>query len=140
MTTPKHDYTWPQGADLTIGFRYLVGPKDEEVPVDLTGYTVRMDMAHPETGESLYTFNTEEQEDPDEIFVNAGGTGRVVISVPRALTLPSEDEADASPVYLALTQGVDTFNYDIFLRDPSELQTKVYGGVIRIERSHTLWR
>ena len=138
--TATYNYIWPQGADLTLGFRYLEGPEGEETAVDLTGYTARMDIVHPDTKEVLFVFNTEEQEDPDEIFVNAGGIGKVAIRVPRSLTLPPSNGQTPSPVYQALQNGTTVFNYDIFLRNTSNLQTKIYGGTIRVEASHTLWR
>lgn len=136
MTTPIHNYNWPQGADLTLGFRCLSGDQ----PVDLEGYSVRMDMVNPTTGAVLFTFNTAEQDNEDEIFVNAGGTGRIVIRVPRTLTLPSGAGESPTPVYAAIQEGQFVFSYDVFLRDPDNRQSKVYGGTITVEPSHTLWR
>lgn len=135
MATPTYNYLWPQGEDLDITFTYKEGPDGEEVPVDLDGYTVRMDLVHPVTGAVIYMFNTAEQENPDEIVVNSGGDGIVLISVPRGLTLPP-----TGAVYEVMNdESITVFNYDIFVRNPSNKQKKMYRGTITIEPSYTLW-
>lgn len=132
MATPIHNYLWPQGEDLVVSLLYKEGPPGEEVPIDLSAHTVRMDIVTP-TGNSVFTFNTGEQADPDEIVAQADGYVR--ITVPRSLTLPG------GAIYALMTgpSGILVYNYDIFLRDPSLKQRKLFRGTVTIEPSHTLW-
>lgn len=131
MATPTHNYVWPQGEDLVVSLVYKEGPEGSEVPINLTGYTVRMDIVHPTTGAAIFTFNTIEQTDPDEVVV--GTDGSINITVPRTLTLPPDGD-----VY-ELMPGVTVFNYDVFLRNPSGKQKKLLRGTVTIEPSYTLW-
>lgn len=137
MATPTYNYLWPQGEDLVISFRYSEGPDGSEVPVDLTGYTVRMDIMNSANGNLVYTFNTAEQTDPDEITVTNDGWVNIV--VPRALTLPP-----SGAIYTLMGGGnpVLVYNYDIFLRKPigaGGTQKKLFRGTVTIEPSYTLW-
>ena len=138
MATPSYNYTWPQGEDLDVSFLYKEGPDGSEVAVDLTGYHVRMDIVNSATSAVVFTFNTAEQADPDEIETQSDGT--VIISVPRSLTLPGATTPEDGAVYTDMQTGVLVYNYDIFLRNPSNKQKKVYRGTITIEPSYTLWR
>lgn len=137
MATPIYNYTWAQGADLDIYFVYKEGPTGAEVPIDLTGYTLRMDITNPLSDNTVvYTFNTVEQTDPDEVTMNDPSLGSIHVVVPRELSLPPDGE-----VY-TLMEGappVEVFNYDIFLRSPADKQKKILRGTITMERSYTLW-
>lgn len=130
--TLTYNYLWPQGEDLDLTFVYKQGPSGSEIPVDLTGYDVRMDMVNPADQSIVYTFNTAALTDPDEITVDS--SGKVTISVPRALTLPPSGD-----VYLLMVSGTTVYNYDIFLRNPAGKQRKLFRGTITIEPSYTLW-
>lgn len=135
MATPTHNYEWPQGEDLEVSFLYKVGPVGSEVPVDLTGYTVRMDIVHPTSGNVIFTFNTADQADPDEVTVNNPDTGYVLVVVPRSITLPDGELYS----YISGPTPLLSFNYDIFLRSPADKQKKLFRGTITIEPSYTLW-
>lgn len=141
------NYTWAQGEDLTMSIIYKSGPIGEEVPVDLTGYSVRMDLALPD-GTRIYTFNSDELTDVDpvaegdqpdtttEIETPLGPDGQININVPRSVTLPDGEaysHINANPPVLI-------YNYDIFLRDTVGKQKKILMGQISIEKSVTLWQ
>lgn len=137
------NYTWGQGEDLVLSMLYKEGPVGAEVPVDLTGYSLRMDIVTP-NGDRRYTFNSEDIPDVDpgagttpdtdkEAVLGADGT--INITVPRSLTLPGgvlhTDITAPTPLL--------TFNYDVFLRNPANQQKKILKGTITVEKSYTLW-
>ena len=139
-----HNYTWEQGEDLILAMLYKQGPVGAEVPVDLTGYSLRMDIVTP-NGERRYTFNSDAVADVDpttpelegdtntEAVLGADGT--INITVPRTLTLPNgELYSDING-----TTPLLTFNYDVFLRNPANQQKKILKGQITVEKSYTLW-
>jgi hypothetical protein len=147
MSTPTYNYEWEQGADLELRFLYKEGENvGDATPVDLTGYSLRMDIrAGAVTGSRVWTFNSEDiaDADPDtignqpdtthEATLNADGT--IVILVPRALTL------DGGSIYQAMTgpSPVTVFPYDIFLRNGSGKQAKILSGNITVSASVTRW-
>lgn len=138
MSVPTYNYTWGQGEDLTISLVYKAGPDGAEVPVNLTGYSLRMDICD-DTGR-LYTFNSADIPDPvvDETGATdneavLGTDGSINITVPRALSLPG------GAVYDAVEAENNVFSYDIFLRDASNKQKKILRGQITVEASYTLW-
>lgn len=138
MTVPTQDYVWQQGEDGEIS---LVYKDSASQPIDLTGWSLRMDIAA--TSGRLYTFNSVTIDDlnADEILDDSdttieatlGADGSIYISVPREETLPG------GTLYDYLDQAL---SYDIFLRDAQTTpkQKKILKGTITIERSVTLWR
>lgn len=110
---------------------YNEGAEGEEVPVDLTGYSLRMDVV----GNSgvVYTFNSDDQDPATEDEAILGTDGSINIVVPRSLTLPD------GPVYDEMQQGNSVFNYDIFLRNPQNKQYPIVRGTITVVESYTLW-
>lgn len=145
------NFTWGQGEDLSVQLIYKEGPEGSETVVDLSsGYELRMDIVDPATKERVYTFNTNALSDADSVVPGdqpdsiiegslssgASGTPNIVISVPRAVTLPG----GAAYVKMTLATPVLVFGYDIFLRNTSsDRQAKILTGMITIEGSNTLW-
>lgn len=146
------NFTWPVGEDLLVELIYKEGATVETAAaVNLsTGYSVRMDIVVPATGERIYTFNSEALADVDPIQASAqpdsvvegvlssgaGGTPNISFAVPRSLTLPG------GAVYTKFTAAppVTSLNYDIFLRNTvADKQVKILKGAITIEGSYTLW-
>lgn len=130
------DLTWIQGEDFNVNFVYKTqeGTADP-VPVDLTGYKLRMDVfSQTSTPTRLYTLNSDELTDPTdattEATLNADGT--IVIAIPRSVTLSGGELYDA-------IQSGTTFKYDVFLRSPANKQTRLVGGTITVTPSVTLW-
>jgi hypothetical protein len=123
---------------------YKAGPTGAEVPVDLTGYSLRMDIALTD-GTRVYTFNSDAIADVDNVApgdtpdttteVTLGTAGEINITVPRSVTLPDGEAFQ----YLNATPPVLIYNYDIFLRDTADKQKKILQGQISIEKSVTLW-
>jgi len=146
MTVPTYDTTWTQGADLEMRFQYLEGPDGSEVAVDLTGWKLRMDIKATDVfGSRVYTFNSDDiaatvnDEGVVDVVGNAdneavlGTDGYINITIPRTLTLPGGE------VYEFMQDGLTVFNYDVFLRRPTNKQFPVLKGSITVERSTTLW-
>lgn len=142
MSIAEYNWTWQQGSDLVMGLIYREGPEDEQVPVDLTGYSLRMDIAY--NGTRVYTFNSDVIADVDPITVGAqpdntteavlDADGNINITIDRSLTLPS------GGVYTLMTPGSDiVLGYDIFLRNTTNRQSKILKGNITVEWSYTLW-
>lgn len=139
-----YNVTWPQGEDLTFPLIYKEGPAGAQVAVDLTGYSVRMDLVTM-TGQRIYTFNSNDIADVDPVAAGAqpdtnkeavlGTDGSINISIPRSLTLPGGVVYDL----LVATPPVEILSYDIFLRRPNTKQFKILRGTVTVERSHTLW-
>lgn len=128
---PNYDFVWQQGEDGVIDMVY----KQDSVPVDLTGYKLRMDVVGKVgTQTYTYTFNSDDIVDGtlndtvDEATLGADGTIHIV--VPRSVTLAGGP----------LTNAIGTaLEYDIFLRDTNDKQRKILRGTITIEASNTLW-
>lgn len=144
MTVANYNWTWQEGEDLVMSLIYREGPLGAEVPVDLTGYDVRMDVVS-ESGQYLYTFNSADILDTDPVTpgdqnpdtvreATLASDGTITIVVPRAPTLPGGSIATiwTGPDPIAL-------RYDIFLRSPENLQKKILRGIITVERSYTKW-
>ena len=130
MTIPQHNFTWQQGEDAVISLTYK---DDSGNPIDLTGYSVRMEVAAPGSN-SGYTFNTDDS-DPETVdeIVEPGSDGVILITIPRSVTLPT-------PTPGALVGHVGSVvEYDVFLRNVSGKQKKILRGTISIEASKTLW-
>jgi hypothetical protein len=144
------NFTWDQGADLTIALNYKEGATvDAATLVDLSsGYSVRMDLVVPSSKQRIYTFNSSNIADVDSIIpgnqadtttegvLTSGtdGKGNIQITVPRSLTLPG------GSVYDNFTAGVAVYNYDVFLRNiGTDKQVKVLQGNITVSESWTLW-
>lgn len=131
MSIPTHNFTWQQGEDGEISLVY----KQNGSPVDLTGYSLRMDVRNPTSpGTVLFTFNTEGADAGGETDSGTEGTlgadGSIYIVIPRSASLG--EGALASSVGQVL-------NYDIFLRDTNDKQKKILRGTIVFEESHTKW-
>ena len=130
-----YNFTWTQGEDLSRSFIYKVGESSATaVPVDLTGYSLRMDVVKQGATARIYTLNSEALTDPlDETTeVVLGAEGEIDITISRAVTLQGGELFDA------LSSGT-AFAYDIFLRDPSGKQKKILAGTITVDTSITLW-
>lgn len=138
-----YNYTWEQGEDLVIMAVYKEGPEFAPEPVDLSDYSLRMDMRKVNAdGDRVWTFNSHDIDDePDadepgeqdnEVTLGADGTIEIVVS--RALTLPG------GSVYEELKTGTTQFVYDMFLRNPQDRQKKILSGVITVNKSVTLWK
>lgn len=133
------NWDWTQGADLVMPFTYEAGPDGQEVPVDLTGWQLRMDVALD--GVRLFTFNSDDIDDPDVDVVGPsdneatlGNDGSINIVVPRSLTL------EGGPVFPHIVPDeVLILDYDIFLRDTTGLQDRICKGTIRVRGSVTKW-
>lgn len=146
MTAPELDVTWQQGEDLVISMVYKEGVTEATtVPVNLSGFSVRMDVRN-DAGLKLYTFNSHSLQDWDPLTAGdqpdptteaiLNESGEIKITVSRALTLPP-----TGPFYqqLASPTPKSVFDYDIFLRNTQNLQTKILRGKITLEKSVTLW-
>lgn len=147
MTVPTHTYQWEQGTDLVLKFIYREGETEgSAVPVDLTGYSVRMDIrATNVTGERVWTFNSETIADVDPIEVGdqadsvieavLGVDGSINITVPRSLTLPGGaiyEQLNGAP-------AVTVFVSDLILRNTEGKQSKLVSFTISVNPSATLW-
>lgn len=146
MSAATLDMIWEQGEDLVISMIYEEGVDEVSTsPVDLTGYSVRMDIKN-DVGVRLYTFNSLSIVDVDPLTTGnqpdtvteavLGNDGTINISVSRILTLPPN-----GPFYqqLSASPPKTVFNYDIFLRNTVGLQTKILKGQVTLETSVTLW-
>lgn len=139
------DYTWDQGADGEVSFIYKTGTTTATVtPVNLTGYTLRMDLSidgtNPAT-DRIWTFNSADDAGPIPIDypgaadneATLGADGSVYVLVPRALSLTG------GAIYTKMQAGIYNFKYDIFLRNPAGKQKKILEGRVTIVPSVTLW-
>lgn len=131
MSVPTHDFLWQQGED---GIIPIVYKDSNNNPVDLTGASLRMDVAAQGSNSPLYTFNSSEVDDeldPDSDEATLGGAaGTINIVVPRSVTLGTG--ALSSSIGSALV-------YDIFLRRADGTQKKLLSGTITIAPSVTKW-
>lgn len=128
MAIPTYNFIWQQGEDGQINMVYSAG--DPPTPVNLTGYSLRMDVTVPGGSTPLYTFNTNDSVGGtvDEATLDAAGNINIV--VPRSVSLPAGELAG----YIG-----QPLNYDIFLRDATGKQTKILKGTLKYEVSVTLW-
>lgn len=134
MTIATYNWTWQQGEDLLMDFVYKEGPVGAEVPVDLTGYALRMDIVSNKT--LIFTFNSDDEDTETSDEVTLGADGNISIVVDRDLTLPGGAVFDL----LAAATPVSVFPYDVFLRNPAGRQQKILKGTITVETSYTLWQ
>lgn len=130
-TVPTYDLVWQQGEDGEISMIYKVN----DTAVDLTGYSLRMDVKAPGgTGTILYTFNSADADtggesvSGDETTLNS--LGEIYILVPRVASLAGGQFFNHLDMALP---------YDIFLRDTLNKQKKILQGTITIQKSVTLW-
>lgn len=130
----NYSYTWAQGEDLVLSMLYKAGLPGAEVPVDLTEYSLRMDIVTP-TGQKRYTFNSDVLVGDTVTEATLGADGLISITIPRSLTL----EGGAIFKDITANPPMLTFNYDVFLRHPNGTQRKILEGQINVERSYTLW-
>lgn len=130
-SVPTLNYTWQQGEDLVMSFVYNEGPDGAEVPIDLTGYSLRMDVVD-NSGTVLYTFNSDDADVATVDEAVLGADGSINITVPRQLTLPPD-----GVIYSSV--GGTPLNYDIFLRRPNNKQFPIARGTITVVKSYTLW-
>lgn len=138
------NFEWNQGEDFPISLVYKSGPVGAAAPVDLNLYTFRMDIVAPD-GKVLSVLNDDAIADtdpneagsqPDNTYeVTMNSDGEIKIELGRALTLPG----GAFYKYITANPPVNTFSYDMFLRDNNGKQKKIMGGTISIERSVTHW-
>lgn len=132
------NYEWDQGSDLVISLNYEV----DGLPVDLTNYAMRMDIAPVmggTVGNPVFSFNSMDfDEDLDivgetdnEAVMNS--QGNIMIRVPRSLTLPGGAVGD-------ILDQQSVYKYDLFLRNlTTDTQSKILQGSITVTRSVTLW-
>ena len=140
----SQDYEWDQGADLTINLVYKTGPSGATVAVDLTAWKFRMDIVAPD-GKVLSVLNDEAIADTDPFTAGAqadnafevtlGSAGQITIVLSRALTLPG----GALFSYINSNPAQNVFSYDMFLRNASNIQTKILEGSITVNESLTMW-
>lgn len=140
MSVAEQNWTWEQGADLVMSMIYRTGPQGEETPVDLSDYSLRMDVVY--NGTRMFTFNSSDipgdtsvdQVGPADNEATLGNDGTIRIAVPRSLTLEGGALFDS-----IVPNSILVLQYDIFLRDGSGLQFKLMKGTISVNPSETLW-
>lgn len=98
--------------------------------VDLTGYSLRMDVRSADGVTNLFTFNSDDADALTADEATFGTQGQINIVVDRSVALPGG--ALENSVGQALT-------FDMFLRDTANKQKKILKGTITIEKSDTLW-
>lgn len=130
-----HNAVWNQGEDLYFVVTYM----EDDVPVDLTGWSARMDLVRSGTptgspAVSLYTFNTDDEDPATEDEITLGSDGTITINVPRSLTL--DEGALAADLATAASAK---YKYDLFVRDLQDRQRKILDGEITVNRSVTKW-
>lgn len=137
------NYTWEQGDDSEVELVYKekADADSPATPVNLTSYSVRMDIAKQSDSVRVWTFNSSDnagtspidEVGPADNEVTLGSDGTISIIVPRSLTLPG------GAIHAAVQSGTLVFKYDVFLRTPAGKQKKVLQGTITINPSVTLW-
>lgn len=132
MAVLTYNWTWQQGEDLVMPFVYRAGPTGAEVPVDLTGYSVRMDVADGNL--VVYTFNSDDLDGLTNDEAVLGSEGQVEITVDHNLTLEGGPFEPLIP-----EDGSVVLKYDLFLRNTAGKQKKIMRGTITIESSITKW-
>jgi hypothetical protein len=103
-----------------------------------------MDIIAP-SGKVLVVTNDEVITDTDPFTAGAqadntfevtmDASGNIVITLSRALTLPGGAFYD----WINANPSQNVFTYDMFLRNASNIQTKILEGTITIHKSLTLW-
>lgn len=132
---------WEQGEDFVMHLVY----KENDVPVDLTGYEVRMDIAPDKTPGVVLTLNSADvtgsdsegnpvdNEGPADNEITLDEEGNINIFITRYVTLPG------GVIGNRLATG-NTFVYDLFVRDTAaNRQKKLAKGSITVNKSVTLW-
>lgn len=142
--TATHDVVWEQGEDFMMHLVY----KENDTPVDLTDYEVRMDIAPatPANALPILSLNSADFTGTGEgdvpLDAEGGGDnevttdteGNIFITVGRNVTLPT------GIIGTRLNIGTK-FVYDIFVRDTTtNRQKKLAKGGITVNRSVTLWQ
>lgn len=129
-TVPSYNLVWQQGEDGEISIVYKVN----DIAVDLTGYSLRMDIKVGGSGTILLTLNSADADaggettSGDEVLLN--NLGEIYIVIPRSASL------NGGPLF----NHIDTaLTYDMFLRDTFNKQRKILQGTITIQKSVTLW-
>lgn len=134
---PEVDFVWQQGEDGEINMVRKTG--DPAMPVDLTGYSLRMDIRNA-AGTLLYIFNSDDVSDPNlpggdvigpsDNEAVLGSDGSINIVVPRSVSLGD------GPL---VGEVGNVLQYDIMLRDTDNKQKKILRGTITLEASQTRW-
>jgi hypothetical protein len=125
---PHYDFRWQQGEDGEIYIIYKFGLPP--APIDLTGYSLRMDIKAAGTVGPVYTVNSADDDAETEDEVTLGEDGLIEILVPRVASLPG------GPLANKIEQ---TLTFDIFLRNPENRQKKILTGTVYFDPSNTLW-
>lgn len=143
MSVAIYNFEWEQGEDAEINLIYKekASPSAEALPVNLTNYTIRMDIATQGDSTRVWTFNSSDNagaspiDEPGNADNEAtlGTDGSISVLIPRSLTLPS------GAVYTQIQAGKLVFTYDLFLRAPSLRQKKILKGIVTVNPSTTLW-
>lgn len=128
IQVPSYNFVWQQGEDATINMVYKEGAP--AVPIDLTGYSLRMDVRAVGGVTTLYTFNSDDTNPATDDEATFGTQGQIDIAISRAISLPGG----------ALVDSIgQALSFDIFLRNTAGKQKKILKGTITIEGSETLW-
>lgn len=114
METPRHDIEIHQGASFAIGFSYL---DPDGNPIDLTGWTARMQVRTNVGGRVLADLST-----VNGMIVTDPVAGRVNVTFPRSVTR-------AMPHGMAL--------YDLFIVSPDDFAIKLIEGEVTVIPSVT---
>lgn len=141
MSVGTYNWTWEQGDDLVMSMIYKEGPEGSEVPLDLSAYSLRMDVVNTTTNARIFTFNSADIAEagvdvvgPADNEATLGADGSIRVVVPRSLTLPG------GAVYAAMQAGkILVMQYDMFLRGADNLQRKFMKGTITVNPSYTIW-
>lgn len=144
MTTLGAPYnpTWHQGSDLIMVVNY----SDANGPVDLAGYSARMDIAPIIRGVpqgSVLALNSADFEGssldlPGETDneITLTNDGMIQILVSRKFSLPGGPLAEFID---PLPPKTLEFAYDVFLRNTAGSQSKILEGKIVMKKSITKW-
>ena len=132
---------WEQGEDFVMHLVY----KENDTPVDLTNYEVRMDIGVDKAPGIVLTLNSADltglddqgnpvdSEGPADNEITVDEEGNIDIFITRYLTLPG------GVIGNRLATG-NTFVYDLFVRDTAaNRQKKLAKGSITVNKSVTLW-
>lgn len=114
METPRHNIEIHQGASFAIGFSHL---DSERTPVDLTGWTARMQVRVNVGGKVLADLSTE-----NGMIVIKPTIGRINVTLPRAVTR-------------AMAAGLAV--YDLFIVSPADFAIKLIEGDVLVVPSVT---
>jgi hypothetical protein len=114
MDTPRHDIEIHQGATFSLGFAYL---DPAGVPIDLTGWTARMQVRDRVGGKVLADLSTENGSITIDPLV-----GRLQVTIARTVTRQM-------PTGLAI--------YDLFIVSPDDFAIKFLEGEVKVVGSVT---